>query len=181
MQLIRKDDLSLAVLEPFDFSILRNYYLANREHLAPWEPTRTDDYFTAANIKDVINSRYEQFIARTALHLCALNEERMVAEVNFTNIVTGAFQSCNLGFSVERSSEGHGVMTKVLKLGIEYIFEEYRLHRIQANYMPSNRRSPQVLARCGFRVEGYAREYLKIAGKWEDHVLTSLINSQRIE
>ena len=47
-----------------------------------------------------------------------------------------------------------------------------------ANYMPSNKRSGQLLDRLGFQKEGVAKSYLKIAGKWEDHVLTSLVNKQ---
>ncbi|MCY4094428.1 MAG: GNAT family N-acetyltransferase [Gammaproteobacteria bacterium] len=181
MRLIQKDDLSLVVLEPCVFGILRKYYLDNREHLAPWEPSRNDAFFTEENIKSVVTSRYEQYSDETALHLCAIDAEEMVAEVNFTNIVKGAFQCCNLGFSVATSLEGLGTMTKVVKSGIRVIFGKYCLHRIQANYMPRNHRSSRLVENCGFRVEGYAREYLKIAGKWEDHVLTSLINSAHAE
>lgn len=43
--------------------------------------------------------------------------------------------------------------------------------------MPRNERSPRVLERCGFVREGFARAYLKIAGRWEDHVLTALVNA----
>jgi ribosomal-protein-alanine N-acetyltransferase len=32
------------------------------------------------------------------------------------------------------------------------------------------------LGRLGFEKEGLARKYLKIDGRWEDHLLTSLIN-----
>jgi hypothetical protein len=53
-----------------------------------------------------------------------------------------------------------------------------KLHRIMANYMPSNHRSAAVLRRCGFSVEGLARDYLRIHGEWHDHVLTSRINPQ---
>jgi ribosomal-protein-alanine N-acetyltransferase len=33
-----------------------------------------------------------------------------------------------------------------------------------------------VLLRNGFRAYGVAPEYLKIAGRWQDHVLFHLIN-----
>jgi ribosomal-protein-alanine N-acetyltransferase len=46
-----------------------------------------------------------------------------------------------------------------------------------ANYIPVNERSGRLLRRLGFTVEGYARDYLLIAGKWEDHVLTALANA----
>jgi ribosomal-protein-alanine N-acetyltransferase len=61
---------------------------------------------------------------------------------------------------------------------VEYAFSELKLHRIMANYMPSNHRSAAVLRRCGFSVEGLARDYLRIHGEWHDHVLTSRINPQ---
>ena len=50
------------------------------------------------------------------------------------------------------------------------------MHRIMANYMPHNQRSGNLLKKLGFVVEGYARDYLLINGKWEDHILTSLNN-----
>ena len=47
-----------------------------------------------------------------------------------------------------------------------------------ANYMPTNEASGKVLKRLGFTVEGYARDYLCLNGKWEDHILTSLTNPE---
>ena len=105
----------------------------------------------------------------------------MMAECNFTNIVKGPFQACNLGYSVAKTREGHGIMTAVVKKGIEIMFKEYGLHRIMANYMPGNARSARLLERCGFVREGYAKAYLKIAGRWEDHVLTSLVNRNDVD
>ncbi|MGL4717164.1 MAG: 30S ribosomal protein S5 alanine N-acetyltransferase, partial [Aeromonas sp.] len=43
-------------------------------------------------------------------------------------------------------------------------------------YMPANQRSGALLERLGFEREGFARAYLLINGRWEDHILTSLIN-----
>jgi len=45
-----------------------------------------------------------------------------------------------------------------------------------AGYLPHNERSGKLLDRLGFEKEGLARKYLKINGRWEDHLLTSLIN-----
>jgi ribosomal-protein-alanine N-acetyltransferase len=47
-----------------------------------------------------------------------------------------------------------------------------------ANHMPSNVKSERLLRTLGFEREGYARAYLKIAGKWEDMVLNALIHPQ---
>ena len=67
-------------------------------------------------------------------------------------------------------------MTEILNACVPYMFDEVGLNRIMANYMPSNKASASVLEKLGFEREGYAKKYLKIAGNWEDHVLTSKIN-----
>lgn len=176
MQTIRSEPLPLVVLEPPESALLRDYYLENKDHLGPWEPARDEAFYSAASMRNLVAERHRQFLQKTALHLCAMDDGRMVAECNFTNIVRGPFQACTLGFSVAKSKEGRGIMTTVVKQGTEIMFSEYSLRRIEANYMPRNARSPRVLERCGFVREGFAEAYLEINGKWEDHVLTSLTN-----
>jgi len=124
-------------------------------------------------MRDVVRERWQQYVDGVALHLCAMDAD---AECNFTNVVRGPFQACTLGFSVARMREGRGLMTTVVRTGVGIMFEDYGLHRIMANHMPRNERSRRVLERCGFVREGYAKAYLKIAGRWEDHVLTALVN-----
>jgi [ribosomal protein S5]-alanine N-acetyltransferase len=68
-------------------------------------------------------------------------------------------------------------MQEALTVGIKYVFNTMQCHRIQANYMPRNRKSGNLLAKLGFRVEGDAKDYLLINGVWEDHILTSLTNA----
>ena len=58
---------------------------------------------------------------------------------------------------------------------LPFLFENLGLRRVMANYIPGNIRSSALLERLGFEREGYAREYLKIGGKWQDHVLTALL------
>ena len=55
-------------------------------------------------------------------------------------------------------------MFEMLQASIKYIFEELKLHRIMANYIPENGRSEKLLKRLGFQKEGLAKSYLKIAG-----------------
>ena len=71
-------------------------------------------------------------------------------------------------------------MSEALRAAIDYVFSELRLHRIMANYMPANERSGRLLRRMGFTVEGYARDYMSIAGEWRDHILTSLTRDKAV-
>ena len=67
-------------------------------------------------------------------------------------------------------------MTEALGSALTYVFEELGIHRVMANYLPENERSAALLERLGFMKEGFARDYLMIAGRWRDHVLTAKNN-----
>ena len=49
------------------------------------------------------------------------------------------------------------------------MFEEIKIHRIEANIMPINIVSIKVIEKLGFENEGLAKKYLKVNGIWEDH------------
>jgi ribosomal-protein-alanine N-acetyltransferase len=53
-----------------------------------------------------------------------------------------------------------------------------RLHRVEAACLPHNTASRKLLAKSGFREEGYAREYIAIDGAFQDHVLFGLIQEE---
>jgi len=106
----------------------------------------------------------------------ACEDDALLGWANLSEIVRGVFQACYLGYSLAAAVQGRGYMTEALHEVIRFAFEDLGLHRIMANYMPRNARSAAVLQRIGFTIEGSARDYLYIAGRWEDHILTSLTN-----
>jgi len=53
------------------------------------------------------------------------------------------------------------------------------LHRLEAACIPVNLASIRLLTKCGFRQEGLARRYLKINGRWEDHLLFGRLADDR--
>jgi ribosomal-protein-alanine N-acetyltransferase len=127
---------------------------------------------------DCARSRYG-FFADRSLKLFIFNQnypDRIIGSVNFANFIRGVFQSCLLGYNLAENEQGQGYMTEALRVAIAYVFEELNFHRVMAAYLPHNRRSGNVLKRLGFKVEGYAYDYLMIDRVWQDHVLTSLIN-----
>jgi len=50
-----------------------------------------------------------------------------------------------------------------------------RLHRVEAACLPINVPSRSLLLRTGFQQEGYARNYLLIDGKRQDHLLFAIL------
>lgn len=86
-------------------------------------------------------------------------------------VVRGAFQSAHLGYWVDRGHNGRGVATAAVAEVVRIAFHDLGLHRLQADTLVHNVASRRVLARNGFRPIGLAPRYLRIAGRWQDHVL----------
>lgn len=103
-------------------------------------------------------------------------KNEVIGFCNFSQIFRGPFQACYLGYHIDITHEGKGLMSEAVAKAIDYMFEKQKLHRIMANYMPSNERSARLLHQLGFVVEGCAKKYLLINGQWEDHILASLTN-----
>ncbi|MGE6650269.1 GNAT family N-acetyltransferase [Shewanella colwelliana] len=176
---LKTPNMIISVLKPDDLTLLVKYQNENRKHFAKWEPTRSLDYYSAEETRKRINTNLQSFKLGTSVSLVAFNKAKteIIALCTFSNIVYGVFQACNLGYSISEREQGKGLMFEMLESSINYLFTEYNLHRIMANYIPENKRSEKLLFRLGFEKEGLAKSYLKIAGKWQDHVLTSKISS----
>lgn len=168
----------ITLLQPDQAPLLADYYRRNQDHLAPWEGLREPNFYSEADCRMRIEKNLHIFEQGSGLAWAALSPDakQIVATCGLSNIVRGLFQACNLGYSVDAQCQGQGIMREVLEAVIAYAFKELQLHRIMANYMPHNLRSERLLQSLGFEREGYAKSYLKIAGQWQDHVLTALIN-----
>jgi len=178
------DRLILRPPQLTDAPAIQQFCITNRHHLQPWQPLRPAGYFGLKAVEKRIAHVEQERLAGRALHLLVLTHsgddapEQIVGECNFSNIVLGVFQACQLGYALAAHAQGRGLMSEALRAAIAYAFDELALHRIMANYLPHNQRSARVLTNLGFEREGLARGYLKINGEWADHVLTSLINPQ---
>ncbi|MEJ6395494.1 GNAT family N-acetyltransferase [Gymnodinialimonas sp. 2305UL16-5] len=176
--LIQTSRLRIGGVAPEEAQMLSDYHRRNADHLAPWAPTRPDGYHSVEAWFDRATDQAAAAKAGTSFHyaLRAEADGAILGLCNFTNVVRGAFQACHLGYSLDGDQEGQGLMYEALSALIPRIFADHGLHRIMANYRPDNTRSARLLNRLGFEKEGYARDYLKIAGQWRDHILTSRIN-----
>ncbi|MET0255904.1 MAG: ribosomal protein S5-alanine N-acetyltransferase [Luteibacter sp.] len=168
------------LLDADEAELLRRYRNENREHLAPWEPLRTESHYTIEGARQAIEAGLEAARADRGYPFAVLTPDgsEMIASFTFANVVRGVFQACHLGYGMARRHEGQGLMFEALDAAIRYAFGPLDFHRVMANHMPRNERSGRLLERLGFEKEGYARRYLKIDGLWEDHVLTAKIRAQ---
>ncbi len=164
-----------------DAPVLAELQRVNRAYLAPFEPARSDDYFTTAGQRAAIESALTQYDQGRNLPYVITDEAvGVVGRITINGIVRGPFLSCSVGYWVSQSATGRGVASAALRETIKVAFGELGLHRIQGETLLDNFASQRVLERNGFARIGMAPAYLKIAGRWQDMLLYQLINESAI-
>jgi ribosomal-protein-alanine N-acetyltransferase len=134
-------------------------------------------------------ARFAQFVRRSgsaakrnplaATHVgflvCRCEDDAIVGVFNLSEIVRGLFQSAYLGYYAFSPHAGAGYMAEGLELTLGVAFRALKLHRIEANIQPANLRSLALAREAGFVREGFSRRYVRIAGRWRDHVRMALL------
>ncbi len=164
-----------------DIPAIVDYLKLNKAYHPPFEPIRDADYYTDDFWQKKLSRQERELLKATNVELFLfrkLNPNRVIGKIGFSEIVRGAFQACYLGFAIDQAEQKNGYITEALQPSLLFAFTQLKLHRIMANYMPQNIASARVLEKLDFTIEGTAKNYLKIADKWEDHVLTSLTNPE---
>ncbi|MGO1298907.1 MAG: GNAT family N-acetyltransferase [Vibrio sp.] len=169
----------IELLRPQHAQAMLEYYQSNSAHLAPWEPLRTDDYYTLPFWDELAKQSVLAFDMGQEYRFVVFHKDhsrQVIGVCNFTGVIRGVFQACLMGYSLDHQHLNQGYMTEIVHATSQYMFEQVGLHRIMSNYMPNNIASERVLQKLGFEREGYAKRYLKIAGQWQDHILTAKIH-----
>jgi ribosomal-protein-alanine N-acetyltransferase len=171
--------LILRLAAPSDIPALLRYFTENAAHLAPTSPILPPNFFTEPYWRAQIARDREAFAAGQSVRLFLFPRDEqaiVIGNISLNNIVHGAAHYCDLGYSLAEDRQGQGLMSEAVAAAIRFAFDDLLLHRVKAAYLPTNERSARLLRRLGFFVEGYARDYLLIQGRWQDQVLVGLIN-----
>lgn len=179
LRVYETERLVLKVLDKSQAALVLDYYLRNRYFLEEWESVKEEEFYTMQHQEDLLDRELKSIENGYSLRLWVFkkeNDRRVIGSVAFSNIIRGAFLSCHLGYKSDKEEINKGYITEAVQKGIDIIFNEFGLHRIEANIMPKNKTSFRVVEKLGFYNEGLAYKYLKLNGKWEDHIHMVLLN-----
>lgn len=174
----RTERLHLRLLQEADAEAFTDACRVSEELWRPWSPAPEVELSDREVFFREWQRARQGAEAGTHLRLAAFDGDVLVALVSLNEIVRGAFESAYAGWRVraDRTRMGYGV--EAVRGLLDAAFSPQPLgaglHRVQANVMPSNEASLRLAERVGFRREGEARRYLKIAGRWEDHVMHAI-------
>jgi [ribosomal protein S5]-alanine N-acetyltransferase len=186
LQLLMTERLALRAGDPDRAVQVRDFYRRNHAHFAPWEPLRNEAFYVLDHHRAALERSVLAWADGTAFGWWLslreggeIDDATVIGHVHFSGVSRGVFHNAQLGYALDARWQGRGLITEALRAAITEAFSpRVGLHRIQAAYRPENLRSAAVLGRLGFEREGYAPDYLYIAGAWRDHVITALRNAR---
>ncbi len=152
----------------------------SRDFLAPWEPPWAYDSLTRGAYRrrlKTYKSEMRQGLTYSFLIFRRI-DDALLGGITLSNLRRGVAQSATLGYWIGAAHSRQGYMTEALAAVLEFAFSRLELHRVEAACLPANEASRRLLLKSGFREEGYAREYLRINGRWQDHQLYAMLRSE---
>ncbi len=136
---------------------------ANADFHQPWVYPATDAGTFRGYLERLEEGRAQGFV------VARIADDTILGVINVNDIIRGGFASASLGYYGHAAYAGRGYMAEGLSLVLDQAFDEIGLHRIEANVQPGNANSIALIARLGFRKEGFSPRFLQINGIWRDH------------
>lgn len=175
--LLNGNSIELKVLTPENAEELLEYYVKNREHLSPFEPSRDESFYTIETQRKDLIENYKSYLNGESINFGIFKKNRLVGKIRVSNIVLGVFRNAFVGYSIDKNEQGKGYMKEALMLVLDYVFNYMEIHRVEATTLVDNIKSQAVLLGCGFKEIGVSEKYLFINGEWRDHKIFYKINS----
>ena len=172
--MLKGQRVTLRPLVVSDFGQWQEVRTRNHDWLTKWEPRRPP------GAPDVVGSR-----AAFAARCRARDRERQlgigygfgifvgarfVGEINVNGVQRGPYQNAYVGYWIDESCAGQGLVPESVVVVARHCFDELGLHRLQIAIIPRNTSSRRVVEKLQIRDEGVAVRYLEINGVWEDHI-----------
>jgi [ribosomal protein S5]-alanine N-acetyltransferase len=170
----------LRLPERGDYEAWASLRARSRSFLEPWEPSWPPDALSRTSFRARVARYAEDWRIDQAYNFFIFAyDETLVGGAGLSNLRRGVSETASLGYWVGEPYARQGYMTAALPLVLDFAFDRLRLHRVEAACLPTNLPSRSLLARAGFQLEGYARQYLCIDGKWQDHLLFAILREDR--
>jgi ribosomal-protein-alanine N-acetyltransferase len=171
------DRVFLRPPERGDYEAWASLRARSRGFLAPWEPTWPPDALSRSNYRSRLSRYAEDWRTDQGYNFFIFrnDDDALAGGVGLSNVRRGVAETASLGYWIGEPFARQRYMTAALPLVLDFAFIRLRLHRVEAACLPSNVPSRALLLRTGFQQEGYARGYLLIDGKWQDHLLFAIL------
>lgn len=174
------DRLILRILHENSAAEVLDFFIRNKDIFERWEPDRPWNFYTREYQAAILKCEFELVMKMNAVRFWIFLKESpdtLIGTVSFQNVMRSVFQSCCIGYKMDKDYQQQGYATEAISTAISIIATEMGLHRIEAFVAPNNTPSIRLLERLGFVYEGIRRSCIYLHSNWTDHLQYSFICS----
>jgi ribosomal-protein-alanine N-acetyltransferase len=165
-----------------DYDAWAKLRYASRAHTEPFEPSWAEDELTRSAFKRRLR-RYQSDVEAGSgypFFIFRASDDVLVGACNLNNVRRGVLQSADIGYWIGAPYVRKGHARAALRRVLSFGFGPLRLNRVEAATRLDNEPSRQLLLATGFTPERMARRYLKINGRWRDHLKFAILRDDPI-
>ncbi|UCM88613.1 GNAT family N-acetyltransferase [Streptomyces marincola] len=172
-------DVGLRPIRQRDHRAWREVNQRNRDWLRPWEatvPPPPPGHLPARRptFRQMVRHLRAEAQAGRMLPFVIVHQGRLAGQLTVAGITWGSMCSAHIGYWIDRSLAGRGIVPTAVALATDHCFRSLGLHRVEICIRPENGPSRRVVEKLGFREEGVRPRYLHIDGAWRDHLVFAL-------
>jgi ribosomal-protein-serine acetyltransferase len=145
-------------------------------HLVRWMPWASDRY-TIEDAREFIRRNLRQYAEDQGFATFIFHRERIAGSVGYNNF-DWANRKTDLGYWLAADLQGRGIMTKSVRVLVDYAFRRLRLNRVEIYCAVENARSRRIPERLGFTLEGTHRQAEWVHDHFKDLVSYSMLASE---
>lgn len=90
-------------------------------------------------------------------------------------------KNCEIGYWLGRDYWNKGIMSQVVHMMVQYIFQNYSVHKIYAEIFADNLASAHILQKNGFIKEAHFKDHIYKDGSYYDAEIYSLLGEKRYD
>lgn len=97
-----------------------------------------------------------------------------VGSISF-DLINHKNNNAELGYWISKKYSGKGIMQVAMKMICYIGFKQLKFKRLSANVSSPNKKSQNLLKRCGFKLEGVLKKDIKYKNKYEDSMVFAIV------
>ena len=148
----------------------------NREYLREWLPW-VDSNISVEDTKEFIRHGLVQQANDDGFQAGIWYQGRFAGGIGY-HYIDRLNRKTEIGYWLDASLQGKGLMTRACKVMTSYALREYGLNRVEIHCASGNVRSRAIPERLGFTQEGVLREASWLYDHFDDSVVYGMLASE---
>ena len=163
-------------VRPFEHHHAEELFAAverNREHLRRWLPW-VDRTRGVEDVRSFLGGVIDAYVRGEQMHGGIFVYGKIAGSIGHHHI-DPMNRSVSIGYWLDATVEGKGVMTRCCQTLVRHLFEERKMHRVEIRCATGNTRSCAIPQRLGFTRECVLREAEWVNDRYLDLVVWSML------